>query len=93
MHLIEKAISLLHTAHLPFQFWFYAVSHATFLINRMTTAVLQFKSPFFSLHKVEPLIQSLKIFGTSCYPLLRPYNTNKLQSRSTECVFLGYATG
>lgn len=32
-HLIETALALLTTAKLPLMFWFYVVTHATFLIN------------------------------------------------------------
>lgn len=39
-----------------------------------------------------PDISHLRVFGCSCYPLLRPYNSNKLQSRTTKCVFLRYAS-
>lgn len=30
------------------------------------------------------------MFGRLCYPYLRPYNSYKLQSRSSHCTFLGY---
>lgn len=34
-HIIEIAVTLISTAHLPHNFWFHACSHAIFLINRM----------------------------------------------------------
>jgi hypothetical protein len=33
----------------------------------------------------------LWIFGCDCFPLLKPYNTNKLQPKTSTCIFLGYA--
>lgn len=33
----------------------------------------------------------LRVFGCLCFPLHRSYNTNKLEDRSTPCVFLGYS--
>lgn len=40
-----------------------------------------------------PDISHLKVFGSSCYPYLRPYNHDKLDPRTTQCVFLGYTLG
>ncbi|KAM1260029.1 hypothetical protein ACFX2J_039256 [Malus domestica] len=58
----------------------------------MPTPVLQNQSPFQVLYGQNPVITHLRVFGCSCYPLLRPYNTSKLQAKTTKCVFLGYAS-
>lgn len=43
-------------------------------------------------HK-SPDLASLRIFGSACYPFIRPYNHDKLDPRTTQCIFLGYALG
>lgn len=42
------------------------------------------------LHQTPPLYTALRVFGCKCYPSLRPYMTNKLDPKSSACVFLGY---
>lgn len=36
-------------------------------------------------------LSHLKVFGCVCCPYLKPYNTTKLQPKTTQCVFIGYA--
>ena len=91
-HLIETTITLLQNAILPSGFWSYAVQTACFLINRMPSAVLNFKSPFEVIFQTIPSVTHLRIFGCACFPLLKPYIQNKLQPKSSMCVFLGYAS-
>ena len=93
MHVVETAITLMTDANLSSMFWYHAVSHATFLINRMPCRNLQMKSPYQILFGQNPEIHHLRIFGSAVYPLLRPYNENKLQHRSAQCVFLGFVMG
>ena len=85
-HLVETAITMLTD-------WNYACNHAAFLINRMSCKVLGMKSPYQLLFKQDPVLHTLKIFGYAVYPFLRPYTQNKLQPRSKQCVFLGFAVG
>ncbi|CAL8167719.1 unnamed protein product [Prunus armeniaca] len=40
-----------------------------------------------------PELQSLRVFGSAVFPYLRPYNDNKLQPRTCQCILLGYANG
>ena len=61
------------------------------MINRIPTQVLQRTSPFQKLFSRNPNFEKLKVFGCLCFPWLRPYTSNKLDGRSTPCVFLGYS--
>ena len=91
-HLIETTITLLHHAKLLYVFWTYAVHTTLYLINRMPSLILHHKSPFELLFQSTPIISHLRIFGCACFPLLRPYLANKLQPKTTMCIFLGYAS-
>lgn len=81
-HIIETALALLTTTSLPLQFWYYAITHATFLINGMPSRTMHMQSPYFKFYGTLPDLLSLKIFGSAIYPLLRPYNAHKLEPRS-----------
>ena len=89
-HILETTITLLQTAHLPPKFWFHACATSIYLINRMPCPILQLKSPYLLLYGSIPVLTHLKIFGCACFPLLKPYNTHKLQPKTSTCIFLGY---
>jgi hypothetical protein len=89
-HIIECAFTILSHASLPTVHWTYAITTAIHLINRLPTPKLSHKSPWEKLFHKSPDISHLKTFGCICFPLLRPYNSHKLQPRSTPCIFLGY---
>ncbi|KAM1757600.1 hypothetical protein ACFX11_006838 [Malus domestica] len=91
-HIIETTITLLQTSHLPAPFWSCASQTSVYLINRMPSQTLNQKSPFEMLYGSVPDVSHLKVFGCSCYPLLRPLTTTKLQPRTIKCIFLGYAS-
>ena len=90
-HIIETALSLLKQASMPHKFWVEAACTAAYLINRMPTPLLKFKSPYQLLFKQYPDYSFLRTFGCLCYPYLRPYAATKLDSRSECCTFLGYS--
>jgi histone deacetylase 1/2 len=90
-HILETTITLLQTANLPPKFWFHACATSIYLINRMPCQILELKSPYFLLYGSPPIINHLRIFGCACFPLLKPYNTNKLQPKTSTCIVLGYA--
>ncbi|KAM1747644.1 hypothetical protein ACFX12_008736 [Malus domestica] len=57
----------------------------------MPTPVLHMHSPFEKLYHSPPRLDHLRVFGCACYPTLKPYRHNKLEPKTTQCIFLGYA--
>nr|KYP51497.1 Retrovirus-related Pol polyprotein from transposon TNT 1-94 [Cajanus cajan] len=90
-HIIELGLAMLHHSALPLKFWDHAFLTATYLINRLPSSSVGFQSPYKLIHNKDPDYAFLKVFGCSCFPLLRPYNQHKIQPRSEECLFLGYS--
>ena len=91
-HIVECALTLLSHASLPITHWTYAVTTTLHLINRLPTPRLSHKSLWEKLFHKPPDISHIRNFGYICFPYLRPYNTHKLQPRTTPCIFLGYPT-
>ncbi|XP_071705367.1 uncharacterized protein [Rutidosis leptorrhynchoides] len=91
-HLLEVARALLFQMNIPKPFWADAVSTACFLINRMSSAVLNGDIPYSvlfptkSLFPIEP-----KIFGSTCFVRDTQRHRSKLDPKSIKCVFLGYS--
>jgi hypothetical protein len=92
-HLLNVGRALLFQAKLPKSFWNYAIQHATFLINRTPTPVLNNKSPFEVLNKTLPDLEHLKVFGSLTYTSTLTAHRTKLEPRSRKCIFLGYKQG
>lgn len=90
MHILEMGLTLLAHSSLSNRFWVDAFLTTVYIINRLPTPVLDHDSAFAKLYNKAPDYQSLRVFGCRCYPLLRPYNSHKLEYRSKACVFLGY---
>lgn len=85
-------LTLLAQASLIFSFWWEAFHTSIYLINRLPSAVLNFKTPFSLLFNKDPDYSMLKVFGCAYFPFLRPYNQTKLQFQSSNCAFLGYSS-
>jgi hypothetical protein len=89
-HLIQTTLALLSQSGLSLSHWSYALATACHLINKLPTPLLNMSSPWEQLHHVKPDLSYLRTFGCKCFPLLTPYNTHKLQPKTTPCIFLGY---
>jgi len=63
---------------------------ATHLFNILPSSTIQNEVPFTKLFHKPAIYNHLRVFGCLCYPNLLPVSSNKLDPRSTACVFLGY---
>lgn len=81
---------MLHHSNLPLSYWSYAFSTTVYLINRIPSSILNFISSWEKLYDHKPSFTALKTFVCACYPLLKPYNSHKFDSKSRQCIFLGY---
>lgn len=75
---------------MPPSFWHHALHMATYLLNILPSKLLSNYSPTQFLYHRDPSYTHLRVFGCLCYPLFPSTTINKLQARSTPCVFLGY---
>ena len=69
---------------------FRSLHMATYLLNILPSKLLGHVSPLEILYARQPSYSHLRVFGCLCYPLFPSTTINKLQPRSTPCVFLGY---
>jgi hypothetical protein len=60
--------------------------------NRLPTTTIQAVCPYLALFGSAPSYEHLHVFGCTCYPNTTATAPQKLSSRSTRCVFLGYST-
>ncbi|KAJ0483795.1 putative RNA-directed DNA polymerase [Helianthus annuus] len=90
-HVVETGLALLAHSYAPQRFWHFAFETAVFLINRMPSRTYSHKSPYEHLFQRSPDYSFLRVFGCQCFPYLRPYNSHKMDFRSTPCLFLGYS--
>lgn len=59
----------------------------------MPAPTLNMSSPFECLYHHEPPIDMLRVFRCAYYPLMTLYRADKLQPKTTRCVFIGFANG
>ena len=80
-------------AGLPNSFWAEAVNHASYLINRSPSTVLDFNSVE-EVWSEKPVDYSkLRVFGCSAYAHIPSDERSKLKPKSTHCIFLGCEKG
>jgi len=92
-HILNVGRAPLYQSKLPASYWSYALLHATFIINKVTSPPLHNKSPYLLLHAHIPDITSFKVFGSLCYSTTLQGHKSKLSPRARKSIFLGYSVG
>ncbi|KAK4397721.1 Retrovirus-related Pol polyprotein from transposon RE1 [Sesamum angolense] len=90
-HLLNIARSLLHQASLPRKFWGECILTAAYLINRLPSPLLQWKTPYEILYKKIPSLTHLRTFGYLCFATNVLPHKDKFDYRASKCVFIGYS--
>ena len=93
---VDKARTLLIQAHVPTNFWGFAIMTAVHLINRLPSSSLDFQSPIGILEKHFPEVRlktglPVKIFGCIAYVHNPIHKKNMWSTKALKCVFLGYS--
>jgi hypothetical protein len=89
-HLLEVTRCMMMSMNVPKHLWGQAILTATYLINRMPSQVLDWKSPIKMLKGKNQDVIPLKTFGC----VLRTgqqTECGKLDPKTVKCVFVGYS--
>ncbi|KAJ9548782.1 LOW QUALITY PROTEIN: hypothetical protein OSB04_021325 [Centaurea solstitialis] len=89
-HILNVARALRFQGNLPIDFWGECILGAGYLINRTPSSLLAFKTPYEILFGQPPSYNNLRVFGSLCYAHNQKAKSDKFDSRSRRCVFVGY---
>ncbi|CAN1338667.1 Retrovirus-related Pol polyprotein from transposon TNT 1-94 [Linum perenne] len=97
-HLLDTARALMFTNQVPKYLWGEAVLTATYLVNRLPSRVLQYKTPKDVLLAAHPHVRAYisdlepKVFGCMAFVHIQQHQRTKLDPRAQKCVFIGYGS-
>ena len=91
-HLIELGLAMMFQSHIPLHYWVETFHTSRYIGNLLSTVESESKkkSPYKMLLRNKPDYSSLRVFGSACFPCLRPVTEHKFEPRFLKCVFLGY---
>ena len=90
--LVEMACTMLSDAGLPNTYWGDAILYTTHILNRVPTRALDGDlTPHEAFTGNKPSVMHLRIFGCKAHVHIPDTKWCKLDAKSIECVFLGFA--
>jgi hypothetical protein len=92
--IMDKAMSMLHTAGLSNGFWEYAISTAVHIYNRTPIHSLKWRTPHEAWGAGHvPDVSYFHVFGCKAYMHVPADKQCKLDAKATEVTFVGYEPG
>lgn len=91
--IVESARTMIHGQEMELKFWGEAVNTATFVLNRTGTSTVVGKTPYELWHGKKARFDHLKPFGTKVYVHIPKERRQKLDTKATKCIFVGYDEG
>ncbi|KAL8159399.1 hypothetical protein V2J09_000936 [Rumex salicifolius] len=88
----RKTCALRFQGHILIKFWGECVLTTLYLTNRLSTLILQGKSPFELLYGTRPDYSHIRVTGCLSY-VHTPKGGNKFVNRGRRCMFIGYPLG
>ncbi|KAD3639942.1 hypothetical protein E3N88_29165 [Mikania micrantha] len=85
--LLDMVRYMMARSTLPLSFWGFTLLSAARILNMAPTKKVE-RTPFKIWHGKVPSLSYLKVWGCEAYP--KQYTQNKLEARSTKCIFVGY---
>jgi len=85
--ILEMARSIRFQSAMPLKFWGDCVSTAVYLLNRLPSKVIEYKTPYEMLYMHPPNVNHLKVFGCLGYAST-PRALDKFASRAIPVVFI-----
>ena len=91
-HLVKTTRTLLLHHKVPQRFWGNAILVVCYLINHMSSSVLHGQIPHSILFPYQPLFYlPPRVFGCVYFVHILTPGQDKLSTKATKCVFLGYS--
>lgn len=74
-------------------FWDEAILHSVYLLNRLPSSSIDWKTPYQLLYSKEVDYSNLRCFGSLCFLTIVKPNSDKFSPRASKCIFVGYSPG
>lgn len=88
--ILNMARALRFQASVPLKFWGDCVLTSVYLLNKLPTRSLHYKTPFEILYSTPPSMSHIRTFGCLCYAS-SPKLSNKFSPRAIPTVMVGYS--
>lgn len=90
--LLEMARCMMKQAGVPPSFWAEAINTACYIRNRCPTKTLNGDIPCKIWFGRTPTVKHIRVFGSRAYVLMKGNSKGKFDSKSEECVLVGYSS-